>query len=157
VTGGASRGTLVVVCGLPGSGKTTTARRLVAERGGVRLDADAWMTALGGNLWDERLRERVEALQWSVGQDFLRLGVTVVVEWGTWSRAERDTLREGARELGASAELVHLDVDVEVLWRRIRIRGAEDPPVARPDLDGWALLFEAPDDAERRLYDRVAG
>jgi len=146
------RATLIIVCGLPGSGKTTQAARLAADRGGVRLTPDDWMDALGVNLWDTGMRARVEALQWALAKDMLRAGVTVVIEWGTWSRAERDTLRVEARELGVSVELVYLDVPVDELWRRIQERGREDPPITRADLEGWSRDFERPTEEEMRLY-----
>ena len=58
-----------------------------------------------------------------------------------------------ARELGATVELWFLDVPADELWRRIRERDLEDPPVARSDLDDWARVFQPPDAAELRLYD----
>ena len=151
------RGCLIIVCGLPGSGKTTHARRLAARRGGVRLSPDEWMSALDVNLWDSAMRDRVEALQWSLAKDMLRAGVTVIVEWGTWARAERDTLRVEARDLGASVELQYLDVPVDELWRRVRARRMEDPPITRSDLEAWSRLFQPPDEAEMRLYDAHRG
>ena len=69
-------GCLIVVCGLPGSGKTTTAKQLAFHRRGLRLGPDDWMAALGANLWDSRMRELVESLQWSVAQDLLQIGAT---------------------------------------------------------------------------------
>lgn len=147
-------GCLVIVCGLPGSGKTTHARRLAAERNGVRLSPDEWLAALGVDLWDAAMRERVEALQWAMARDLLRVGATAIIEWGTWGRDERDALRVEARRLGASVELVHLELPTDELWRRIQTRGAEDPPITRSDLDTWVRTFQSPDEAEMRLYDR---
>lgn len=69
-------GRLIVICGLPGSGKTTLARQLATEHGGVRLCPDEWMAELGVNLWDGAFRDRVEALQWALAQDLLRLWAT---------------------------------------------------------------------------------
>jgi len=155
-SGGGSGGCLIIVCGLPGSGKTTTAKQFAVERVGVRLSPDEWMTALGVNLWDSGLRERVEALQWSVAQDLLRAGATAIVEWGTWAREERDALRVRARELGASVELHCLDVPAGELWRRIQERDLEDPPIVRSDVDDWLHAFQVPDEAEMRLYDAPA-
>lgn len=43
--GGAGR--LIVVCGLPGAGKTRHATQVAATLDAVRLDADHWMTRLG--------------------------------------------------------------------------------------------------------------
>ena len=149
----AGRGHLVIVCGLPGSGKTTLAVMLVDERNGLRLGPDDWMDALGVNLWESTMRDRVEALQWSVATEVLRLGATVIIEWGTWARSERETLRDEARALGATVELIFLDVDDAVLFNRVRERGMEDPPVTRSDIAEWRRLFEAPDQTELSAYD----
>lgn len=148
------QGCLIIVCGLPGSGKTTEAKRLSLQRPGVRFAPDEWMNALGVNLWDSAMRQRIESLQWVMAKELLRLGTTVIVEWGTWGRDERDSLRTQARELGASVELHHLDVPLDELWRRIQARNAETPPVERSDVEDWAHTFQAPDEAELRQYDR---
>jgi predicted kinase len=93
-------GCLIVTCGLPGSGKTTTSLELATEREGVRLSPDEWMATLDINLWDEAARERVETLQWALVQELLQVGAAVIIEWGSWARVERDSLRERARQLG---------------------------------------------------------
>src|SRR5438132_9014432 len=98
-------GRLIIVCGLPGSGKTTLAKWFEGRLHAVRLAPDEWMDALSINLYDEEGRGKVEALQWKFGQELLKLGLVVIVEWGTWGRSERDVLRLGARALGAAVEL----------------------------------------------------
>lgn len=149
----ASSGVLVIICGLPGSGKTTMAKELAAQRRGMRLGPDEWMTALGISVWEAVMRERVEALQWSVAKELLLLGNTVIVEWGTWTRSEREALRLQARQVGTAVYLLHLDVPDDELWRRIQERNMEDPPIQRSDVDRWRRDFEAPDDEELGLYD----
>jgi predicted kinase len=148
---------LVLVCGLPGSGKTTRAEQLAGEVGAVRLSPDDWMRALGIDLFDQPARGRIEALQWELAQELVALGTSVVIEWGFWTRAERDALRDGARRLGAAVELHLLDEPVDVLWERVRTRGREEAwgsrAITREELDEWAAAFEAPDPTELASYD----
>jgi predicted kinase len=150
-----SGGRLIIVCGLPGSGKTTHAKQLQAGSRAIRLSPDEWMDALSLDIWDEDRREKIEGLQWQVGQQLLNLGLTVIIEWGTWGRSERDALRLRARELGAAVELHYLSAAVEVLLDRVHRRGMENPPIKPEQLLQWASAFQAPSAEERTLFDRV--
>lgn len=144
---------LIIVCGLPGSGKTTLARALETGLGAVRLNADEWMDALEIKVWNEQARAAVEALQWKLAQQLLALGNIVIVEWGTWARSERDMLRERARALGAVVELHYTFASPQVLFERIEKRAMENPPITREHIAEWHELFEAPTDEEMSLYD----
>jgi predicted kinase len=146
-------GKLIVVCGLPGSGKTTHAKQLERELRAIRLCPDEWITALGTGLWQSDFRGRIEELQWKLAQDLLALGHTIVIEWGTWARSERDRLREGARALGAAVELHFLDVPLDVLLDRIRLRNMENPPITLDDLTKWDGKLQRPGAEEMSLFD----
>lgn len=156
-----AKGRLVILCGLPGSGKTTAAKRIEAQYGAVWLGSDEWMVALGIDRFDEPFRERLERLQWDLARRLLTLGQRVVLEWGAWARVERDRLRTGAREIGAAVELCFLDAPLDVLWDRVRAREAEGVPNGRPlrrdDLEAYAAAFEAPGGEELDLYDAPEG
>lgn len=147
------RGRLIIVCGLPGSGKTTLATRLERELGAIRFCPDEWMEGLALDLWDEDRRSKIEALQWRLGRDLLALGQTVIIEWGTWGRGERDALREGARELGAAVELRYLSETIDVLVERIERRGTGDPPLSRKHVIEFLEAFQEPTPEELALYD----
>jgi predicted kinase len=138
---------LIVVCGLPGSGKTTLARALEgrlleSKLRAIRFSPDDWLDALSINLYREDVRGKMEALQWKFAQELLALGVTVIVEWGTWARSERDTLRLGARALGAAVELHYLAAPVDVLFERLQRRGRENSPIERDALTQWPRRFK---------------
>ena len=143
------------MCGLPGSGKTTHARQLEAKLRAIRFCPDEWMDALSVDIWDEKIRAKIEALQWQIGQQLLTQAVSVIIEWGTWGRSERDALRLRARELGVAAELHYLSAPVDVLFERIQRRGLENPPIKREQMLQWADQFQTPTAEELALFDKA--
>lgn len=144
-----------MICGVPGSGKSTTARQLQSDGDDVVImSPDDWMDACGISLWDGEVRALFEAQQWELTKLLLARGRTVVIEWGTWARSERDVLRQGARNIGATTELVWLDVDSDEVWRRVSNRDREDPPITTEQVLESIEAFEPPDAAELATYDR---
>jgi predicted kinase len=147
-------GRLIIICGLPGSGKTTLAKQLESRLAAVRFCPDEWMQTLAIDIYDEETRGKIEALQWNLAQQLLALGLNVIIEWGTWGRSERDALRLGARSLGAAAELHYLQVPEDVLFDRIRRRAMENPPIERDTLSLWFEKFQVPTPEEVALFDK---
>lgn len=147
---------LIIVCGLPGSGKTTLAKAIEGRLGAIRFSPDEWMDDLSLDLYDEERRGKIEGLQWKLGQQLLALGLVVIIEWGTWGRSEREALRLGARALGAAVELHYLSAPEDILFERIERRRMESPPIQREMLRRWAEIFEAPTREEMELYDKPA-
>ena len=144
---------LIIVCGLPGAGKTTVAKAFESRLHAIRFSPDEWMDALSLDILDEDRRAKIEALQWKFSQELLEHGLTAIIEWGTWGRSERDTLRLGARALGAAVELHYLSAPEDVLFARIQERGLERPPIERNALSRWFKMFQAPTPEEIALFD----
>jgi predicted kinase len=145
---------LIIACGLPGSGKTKLAREFERRLRAIRFSPDEWLDALSLDIYDEERRGKIEALQWKLGQELLALGLTVIIEWGTWGRSERDALRLGARALGAAVELHYLTAPADVLFDRIQRRGMENPPITREALARWLEVFQIPTPEEMSLFDK---
>ena len=149
---------LVLICGLPASGKSTLARQLAPKIPAIRLDKDGWATQLGADLWDEGFRVRLEHQLWVLSQDLLARGQSVILEWGHWARVERDEKRLGARALGVGVELHYLDAPLEELIARAERRNASGEwtasPMTRAHFEEWATIFQPPDEEEILLFDK---
>jgi predicted kinase len=76
----------------------------------------------------------------------------VVLDFGVWGREERSALRSLAWPVGASCELVYLEIDEREQRRRIEERStlqAESTfPTTDDDLRRFRQLFQVPDNAE---------
>lgn len=151
---------LILLCGLPGAGKTTLARRLAEALPAVRLCPDELMESLGIELRDEAFRDRLEVIFWRHAQELLRLGQSVILESGFWLCADRDEKRLGARALGAAVELRYLPAPLDELHRRLQARNLSGmwpgAPITRAELETWASFFQPPDAAELALFDAPA-
>ncbi|ANP53046.1 putative kinase [Streptomyces griseochromogenes] len=126
--------TVVLMCGLPGAGKTTYAMGLV-RRGYVRLSIDevVWQRlgrrdaglVLEAEAFD-RLKEEIRREQRQELVELMLAGRDVVVDYSFWSRAARDDYKALIESHGCRRELVHLKADRTTLERRLEVRnGAE--------------------------------
>lgn len=145
---------LVLISGLPGSGKTTHARVVELRLSAIRFSADDWLEELALDLWDEDRRTRQDRAA-AVAADEAASGrrSLVVIEWGTWCRAERDRIRVEAQRLDARTELLHLAAPSEVLYQRVVHRGREEPAIGRQQIAQWQAAFEVPSPDETERWD----
>ena len=125
--------------GLPGAGKTTRAKELAAAHRALRLTPDHWMIPLFGESMADGKRFVLEGRLISVALQALRLGTSVVLDFGLWGRDERSALRWLARSAGAACQVVYLPVDKDVQLARIAHRQATAPhqtfPMSEADVD----------------------
>ena len=139
---------LHLICGLPGSGKTTLARQLEITLPALRLAPDEWMSRIVGDGFADEKRAAVEAVQWDIAARALSLGVNVVLENGFWTRQDRDHFRSRAAALGTRTKIHFLDVPHAELSRRLAERNRTLPPdtfrVNQAQLDSYWKMFEPP-------------
>ncbi len=141
---------LIVV--LPGAGKTARAKELAARHRALRLSPDAWMIPLFGESDAGGKRDVLEGRLIWLALETLRLGTSVILDFGFWSRDERSALRSLAALTGASCQVVYLPVDRDTQLARIRHRQAHAPQgafeITEAEADRFRAQFEAPDAAE---------
>jgi predicted kinase len=144
--------TLILMVGLPAAGKTTRAAELAAEHQALRLTPDHWMIPLFGDSMAGGKRWVLEGRLISVAMQALRLGTSVVLDYGLWGRDERSALRWLARSAGAACRMVYLPVDKDVELARIAHRQKTAPhltfPMSEADVDAWREQFQVPDATE---------
>lgn len=154
-----NKGVLFLICGLPGAGKTTLAKKLESERYANRLCPDDWILAILKDQNDiterNRLRDPVEQLLWKEAQTLFNLGVNVILENGFWAKEERDRYRDVARNLGAKVELYFVDAPFDTLWERVLMRNSnpKEFQVTKKEMDEAYKNFEPPTDIEGQSYD----
>ena len=146
------RPTMFVMVGLPASGKTSRARELASAWSALRLTPDEWMIPLFGQEQPEGKRNVLEGRLIWLALSALRIGVNVVLDFGVWGKDERSALRALAASVGATSELVYLQVDEEEQWRRVQGRSETDAAttfeMTKADLERWRRIFQPPDAAE---------
>lgn len=150
--GTTGRPTLFLPIGLPGSGKTTAARRIETERNALRLSKDEWMKALYGLANPPAASDVIEGRLIEVGLRALALGVDVVIDFGLWGRDERSALRAAAAELGAGVEMLYAEVSPAERRRRLSRRQADEPettwPMSEEELASWDDAIDVPTPGE---------
>ena len=138
-----NKGTLILICGLPGAGKTTLAKNLASERKAIRFCPDEWILALLKNQADSversRLRDPVEQLLWKETQILLKLGVTVILENGFWVEKERSIYRDIGKNSGARVEK--------------RNSNPKEFQVTKKELEDGYKIFQLPTEEESMSYD----
>ena len=140
--------TLFLTVGLPGTGKTTDARRLEVEHDALRLTKDEWVKALYGQANPRSASDVIEGRLVEIALRALELGVDVVLDFGLWGRDERSALRQAAADRGARVELRYFALTAEAQRRRLDQRQAEEPNttwhMSDEDLARWAATFSVP-------------
>lgn len=140
--------TLFLTVGLPGTGKTTRARRIEREQGALRLTKDEWVKALYGRDNPKSASAVIEGRLIQIALRALELGTNVIIDFGLWSRNERSALRQAATEVGAAVVTCYFELTPAEQWRRLEQRLADAPhetwPMSEQELADWASMMEVP-------------
>ncbi len=163
-----TQGTLHLVVGPVGAGKSTWARRWAVQRGGVFLDLDTWMVRLYGKdnrpaenviAWYLERRERCRALIWDTALEILGAGSDVLLETGLVAAGEREAFYGKVWEEGLTLHVYLVDAPRDVRRERVARRNdSQEVHVQVVPLDFFERASDAwqpPSEAERRAVSMV--
>jgi predicted kinase len=146
------RPTLFLTVGLPGTGKTTAARRIEVENEALRLTKDEWVKALYGHANPPSAQDVIEGRLIQIGLRALELGINVVIDYGLWGRDERSALRQAAADRGAMVEMRYFELTPAEQRTRVDQRQAEEPhttwQMSDEELLDWAANIDIPTPGE---------
>ena len=152
-------GTLHIVFGSQGAGKSTYARKLAGEINGVHFAIDDWMWQLFGPDMPQELSwilERVgrcEQRIWATACQVLQRGGAVVLDLGFLKEKDRKKFVELAANEGISAQLHYVDAPLATRQKRVRERNGQKGEtfsfVVSPAMfDRMEKEFEGPTETE---------
>jgi predicted kinase len=144
--------TLFLTVGLPGTGKTTAARRIEVERNALRLTKDEWVKALYGHENPRSAGDVIEGRLIQIGLRALELGNHVVIDYGLWGRDERSALRQAAADLGALVQMRYFELAPTEQRNRLDQRLVESSNttwhMSDAELAEWAANIDVPTPGE---------
>lgn len=117
---------IILLCGPCGCGKTHYAQHLRERSGTAVLSSDDLMlhlfdSCIGPERHQDMLR-RCKSFLLQQAEELYALGLTVVLDFGFWSRAERVETKSRFAGRGIPAKLVYLNTPYEVITRHLEIR-----------------------------------
>lgn len=105
---------LIILQGLPGSGKTTYAQDYLKKSGNaVRVNKDLLRTMLHFDKWTGLNEDMTKKAEWALIRYFLQADKNVVVDDTNLNPKIVESLKQVANEVHASVELVDLEASVE--------------------------------------------
>lgn len=142
---------LLAVYGFPGSGKTTFARQLCESIGAAHVQSDRIRAELFEKpRFDKAENQVVDHLVDYMMQEFLKAGVSVVLDTDVTRLASRRNLRELARKMHAQYVLAWFQIDADSSFARVtkRDRRTIDDKFAREysrqDFDKAIAMMQHP-------------
>lgn len=120
-----------LVHGFIGAGKTGISKQISEATGAIRISPDEWYIQLFGTDGQVGIsteaESRMRSFLRSHWPQLITAGLDIVLDFGFWTRAERDDARHLAHEAGGETILFELVTDRQEALDRCRIRNA------RPD------------------------
>ena len=151
-----------LLCGLPGSGKTTYAKKIVDEQGVLSLSIDDEMIKRYGVAGIDYPTEKrneyktsvMEIIKSKIVED-IRNGQSVVLDFGVRKKMDREYFRDLVESNGAEMQLIYLKASRALLLERLNRRADIEKGnnfIVTPDmLDERIAIFEEPNNGNEKV------
>lgn len=147
---------VILMVGLPGAGKTIKAKQLEIQEKAVRLTPDEWHIQLFGQDLDapehDTRHNTIESLLWKLAEKLAGVGVNTILDFGFWSKEERDNAKKKIKAMRAEYEVYYQKVSKEDMIRRLKLRNSLDASssfvIPEEKVLLWYFLFEDLDEEE---------
>ncbi len=163
-----SNGTIHLLIGPIGSGKSTYAQRRIVRSSAMFLNLDSWMVALyngddrpqeGLMGWYQERRDRCRALMWDVCLDAIECGTDVFLEIGLLGVMEREVFCERVHTEGIPLKVYFVDAPRDVRRERVAKRNDAATPytqiVPLEFFEYASDAWEPPSEDERGRWDII--
>jgi hypothetical protein len=149
-----------MICGLPGAGKTTIAKKIETENRALRFSLDEWLITLFGRyeITPENHQAHVQRvlacreLIWTTAERALTLDVDVILDDGFFLKEHRSKYKEMIERAGARPKLYFVDIEAETLLNRLQNRNSDLPAnnfaISSELITYFFSLFEPPTEDE---------
>jgi predicted kinase len=150
-----------IICGSTGAGKSTYAKHLADDIGGIHFAIDEWMVALFWKdspdpiefEWAMERVNRCEVQIAAMATQCVARGVPAILDLGFTKAAHRQKFADIAEGAGIEVTLHFLDVPADMRWQRVQNRNAQKGEtfsleVGRDMFDFVEGMWEAPDKDE---------
>lgn len=152
----------ILTCGKICCGKTTYANQLRMKYNAVVLSVDEITLALFGQNVGEKHDEYVEKTEkylFDKSVEIIETGISAILDWGFWTKAERIFAREFYQKHGIECEFHYIDISPETWSERLSKRNkavlsheVSAYYVDRSLADKFDAIFEIPDKCEMDVW-----
>ena len=147
-----------LICGKICCGKTTYAQKLCNENNAVLLSVDEITLALFGQHCSDKHDEYVERTEkylLNKSMEFISKDVNVILDWGFWTKVERESAKGFYKSRNIECELHYIDISDETwksrLYKRKNEVLANETSAYYVDdnlAEKFASIFEVPSEDE---------
>jgi predicted kinase len=143
--------TVYLLCGLPGSGKTTYAKSL-ENKNTLRYSLDEEIIKKYGKDFKPSKYQEYEAIVKDEIDSqliiLLRKGFNVILDFGFWKRIERDRYKSAIQKMDAESKLLFFSCPINILENRLNVRNnstsVDSQVVTIEMLHEFEKVFEPP-------------